>query len=351
MPPRPPSRRTTLGPVTTNRRTSLGGGALDDMPPSGAAGGAAGGRKKSSRPKQRMSMIPRMSGGGGGGPSSRDPSPNRRKSMAPTPSRGGGRKSIGGNGRMSIGGNRRQSFAPGGLPPPKPSDPRPLTDKSYVTSCIRSLLAYLVSSGYEHPVSHKTLARPSGRDFNQICTFLLRRVDPTFNDGQQKFEDEVALAFKTLGYPYPISKTALVAAGSPHTWPTLLAALTWLIELLSCEEADDEDDDAGLLQMAQQQKEESGDDAGASANAGADATKSLEEEVEVRSEKAFFRFLGDSYVAFLAGDDAKYAALEENLCQYFEGDNVKIEQDFAALTEKNRTISEDIQNLLQNGEQ
>ena len=77
----------------------------------------------------------------------------------------------------------------------------------------------------------------------------------------------------------------------------------------------------------------------------------LEEVVEVRSERAFFRFLGDSYVAFLAGDDAKYAALEENLCQYFEGDNVKIEQDFAALTEKNRTISEDIQNLLQNGEQ
>lgn len=350
MPPRPPSRRTTLGPVTTNRRTSLGGGgALDDMPPSGAAGAGAGaGRKKTSRPKQRMSMIPRMSGGGGG-VGSRDPSPNRRKSMAPTPSRGGGRKSIGGNGRKSIGGgNRRQSFAPGGLPPPKPSDPRPLTDKAYVTSCIRSLLAYLVSSGYEHPVSHKTLARPSGRDFNQICTFLLRRVDPTFNDGQQKFEDEVALAFKTLGYPYPISKTALVAAGSPHTWPTLLAALTWLIELLSCEEAGDDDDDAGLLQMAQQQKQE---DAGAAGAAATDATKSLEEEVEVRSEKAFFRFLGDSYVAFLAGDDAKYASLEEHLCEYFEGDNVKIEQDFAALTEKNRTISEDIQNLLQNGEQ
>jgi kinetochore protein NDC80 len=338
MPPRPPSRRTTLGPVTANRRTSLGGGALDDMPPSGAAGG--GGRKPS---KQRMSMIPRMSGGGGS--SSRDPSPNRRKSMAPTPSRGGGRRSIGGpaHGRKSIGGGRRQSFAPGGLPPPKPSDPRPLTDKAYVASCIRSLLSYLVSSGYEHPVSHKTLARPSGRDFNQICTFLLRRVDPTFNDGQQKFEDEVALAFKTLGYPYPISKTALVAAGSPHTWPTLLAALTWLIELLGCEEADDDDDDG-----------DDGAGANATGAAGADAdaaAKSLEEEVEVRSEKAFFRFLGDSYVAFLAGDDAKYAALEENLCEYFEGDNVKIEQDFAALTEKNRTISEDIQNLLQNGEQ
>ena len=48
----------------------------------------------------------------------------------------------------------------------------------------------------------------------------------------KKIEDEIALGFKSLGYPFNISKTALVAAGSSHTWPTLLLALTWLIELL-----------------------------------------------------------------------------------------------------------------------
>ena len=306
----------------------------------GGGGGGVGGRKKSSRPKQRMSMIPRMSGGAD---SSRGPSPSRRKSMAT------GRKSIGIGG--SGGGNRRQSFVPG--PPAVKADPRPLSDKAYVNSCIRNLLQYLVSSGYEYPVSHKTLARPSGRDFNQICTFLLRRIDPSFNDGSQKFEDEVALAFKTLGYPFPISKTALVAAGSPHTWPTLLAALTWLIELLGCDEADDDDDDAALLQGQQQQQQEGrGEDEGTGGEGGGmGPSGSTFEEVEVRSEKAFFHFLGDAYVAFLAGDDTKYASMEEALIEYFEADNNKIERDFAALTKKNRAISEDIQNLLQNGEQ
>mmetsp|Transcript_20454 Transcript_20454/g.44713 ORF Transcript_20454/g.44713 Transcript_20454/m.44713 type:complete len:673 (-) Transcript_20454:132-2150(-) len=336
MPPRPPSRRTTLGPVTTNRRKSLGGNAIDDALGPGTGGG---GRRKSSRPKQRMSMIPRMSGGGGGVAegSARGPSPSRRKSMAPVPSRGVGRKSIGG------GGNRRQSFAPG--PPAVKADPRPLSDKTYVNSCIRNLLQYLVSSGYEYPVSHKTLVRPSGRDFKQICTFLLRRIDPSFNDGSQKFDEEVSLAFKTLGYPYPISKTALAAAGSPHTWPTLLAALTWLIELLGCYEADDDDidDDAALLRGQQQSQEGEGE--------GSEGSLGTLEDLEVRSEKAFLRFLGDAYVAFLAGDDAKHASLEEALIEYFERDNNKIERDFAALTEKNSAISADIQKLLQNGEQ
>ena len=34
-------------------------------------------------------------------------------------------------------------------------------------------------------------------------------------------------------YPFSISKTALVAVGSPHTWPSLLASLIWLVDLLS----------------------------------------------------------------------------------------------------------------------
>jgi SMC interacting uncharacterized protein involved in chromosome segregation len=42
--------------------------------------------------------------------------------------------------------------------------------------------------------------------------------------------------FKKLKYPFQISKTALVAVGSPHTWPTLLGALVWLAELLAYRE-------------------------------------------------------------------------------------------------------------------
>ena len=33
-----------------------------------------------------------------------------------------------------------------------------------------------------------------------------------------------------------VSKSALFAVGAPHTWPGLLAALAWLVEMLSYEE-------------------------------------------------------------------------------------------------------------------
>ena len=334
-----------------------------------------------------------------------------------------------------MGGNgRRASFAPGGgtaglglghpLPPAAPAvraDPRPVTDRAYSQACIRGLLRYLVQSGYGHPVSAKALSRPSGRDFAQIVTFLLRRIDPTFHPSAPggagsgagttagsgsapplKFEDEVSLAFRTLGYPYPISKTALVAAGSPHTWPTLLAALTWLIELLGCDEAqraDEERDEerdarAGTAAAAaaaegsegseggdhghgggtdgeggteedddeKKKKNKSGGEGEEEGSASASSSSSPSddddpaaddplEKIEAGSERAFFRFLGSAYGAFLAGDDAKYASLEEDLIEHFERDNVRIEEEFAALAEQNGTLAEQIQAMLRDGDE
>ena len=48
-----------------------------------------------------------------------------------------------------------------------------------------------------------------------------------------KVEDDIPALYKRLRYPFQISKSALFAVGSPHTWPGLLAALAWLVELLS----------------------------------------------------------------------------------------------------------------------
>jgi kinetochore protein NDC80 len=47
-----------------------------------------------------------------------------------------------------------------------------------------------------------------------------------------KTEDEIPAMLKGLGYPFTISKTSLVAVGTPHSWPTFLGVLTWLVELL-----------------------------------------------------------------------------------------------------------------------
>jgi kinetochore protein NDC80 len=60
---------------------------------------------------------------------------------------------------------------------------------------------------------------------------VFTKVDSNFQFGKD-FEEEVKLYLKTLGYPFAISKSSLYAVGSPHTWPSLLAALVWLIELV-----------------------------------------------------------------------------------------------------------------------
>jgi SMC interacting uncharacterized protein involved in chromosome segregation len=45
-------------------------------------------------------------------------------------------------------------------------------------------------------------------------------------------QSRMLLSVAPARYPFPLSKTALVAVGSPHHWPPCLAALTWLIELI-----------------------------------------------------------------------------------------------------------------------
>ena len=300
----PPSRRSTLGPVNMNRRQSIGG-------PSAETPGKANNNARRP-PKGRKSMLPRV-----GRESLVPPSPSAALSTASSR-----RRSVGGeNRRKSM--DRRQSLVP---PPSHTSvvktDPRPITDKAYQGQCIKQLLQYLTKNGYAYPISPKSLARPSGKDFGNIVTFMLRKLDPSFQDGHMKFEDEVAMNFKAMGYPYPISKTALVAAGSPHTWPALLAALTWLMEHLQCQEADE---------LQQETTEE----------------KSFEtmEELERKTDKAFFKFLSDNYSAFLEGNQALTEDLEEAFVDSFERDNMVIEQEIERVNELNGLIVEKMNHL------
>ena len=48
----------------------------------------------------------------------------------------------------------------------------------------------------------------------------------------KKFEEEVPKILKSLGYPFTLSKSAMFAIGSLHTWPTILGALQWLVDCL-----------------------------------------------------------------------------------------------------------------------
>ena len=114
-------------------------------------------------------------------------------------------------------------------------DPRPIKDHEFMNTEQRVLIGYLVEKNYDHQISPRTLTSPTTKDFENISSFLFRQIDSNFKF-QKSMINEVPLMFKGLHYPFSISKTALSAAGSPHTWPYLLACLTWLIELLSYDE-------------------------------------------------------------------------------------------------------------------
>ena len=337
--PRPPNpRRTTLGPVSMNRSSS--GSGSGNGPLAGTLASSATTPSKVPKPrKSRQSMLPRMgrentsttnaqgSHGTSGTTTSFPSSPSNSVVSVSSYSR----RSIGVHhnstsrsilpGRQSLGGNNNSTN--GSV---VKQDPRPIQDKAYQQHCIRTLLMFLSKAGYEYPVNLKSLAHPSGKDFTHIVTFLLKQVDPTFGTTDLKMEEEVALHFKAIGYPYPVSKTALVAAGSPHTWPSLLAALAWLVEHIMVLNVSIEEE-AQLLHDTASTKFES------------------LAELENKTDKAFFQYLHRAYAAFLEGATDKSDVLIGNLIDMFEEDNIIIEREIERVTEVNATIAEKIHML------
>ncbi|KAH9295529.1 hypothetical protein KI387_039117 [Taxus chinensis] len=130
--------------------------------------------------------------------------------------------------------NRRSSTAYAKTPK---QDPRNFNDRNFQINAVRALNAYFQSHGFAVTIPLKGL--PSGRDVKEIIIFLFRELDPDLPLG--KLEDDVPFLFKQYGYPFQINKSALYAAGSPHSWPALLAALAWLVQLLRYEEKAEEE--------------------------------------------------------------------------------------------------------------
>ena len=222
----------------------------------------------------------------------------------------GGRPSMGG--RSSLGGSmsRRSSVHANAS---GTSDPRPLSDKAYKSQSVRGLIQFLTENGYTaSQLSPKQLSAPSNKDFIRIFQFIYSFIDPNYNWGKSKAEDEIPQLFKTLGYPFTINKSAIFSCGSPHNWPKLLGALTWLIELATYQQS------AGIDQRIFQ----------------LGAGEEFEQETAGENE-IFFDYLEKAYMAFLAGDD-DFQHLEDDLAAGFQARNTEITAATARLQEGKR---------------
>ena len=67
---------------------------------------------------------------------------------------------------------------------------------------------------------------PSARDIQAALRILLERID--FPPNEATFDDDLIQALRVLGCPYKITRSALKAPGTPHSWPPLLSVLHWL---------------------------------------------------------------------------------------------------------------------------
>ncbi|CAI9103915.1 OLC1v1002510C2 [Oldenlandia corymbosa var. corymbosa] len=146
----------------------------------------------------------------------------------------------------------------------------PITDKSYQVSAIRTINAYL--SSHSFPVTLKP-PLPSAKDIMETLKFILSRLGFTAS----KIEDDLQIVLKTLNSPVKLNKSALRAPGTPHSWPSLLAVIHWLVQVNL--------HDDHLLSVKQ--------------------TRSNFEHNDM------FQYSCDSYLFYIRGDDASVEALDD----------------------------------------
>jgi kinetochore protein NDC80 len=223
--------------------------------------------------------------------------------------------------------SRRMSVAPAGLlqrrssaytmvkaPPGVKGDPRPISDKGYQASCARKVLDFLVGHGYEFQVTLKTLSSPTTKDYTNIMMFIIKYLDPSLLKNFAKIEEEIPQLYKRLRYPFTISKSNLTAVGSPHTWPSILAALSWVVELIE------------YCECAEKFRMEDADE-----RAAMDAD--------------FFEYVSESYQCFMSGDDERCDKIDAEKGSQIEEKALEVKKEAEGLLNANESLKEKIEAL------
>lgn len=209
------------------------------------------------------------------------------------------------NGRYSMGAGQK--------------DTRPVNEKGYKEYAIKKIINYLIEHNFDMTVTPKLLAQPTQKLFVSIMLFLFRQLDPQFSWSDQGYEEDVPRIFKLLKYPHSINKSALKSLSSSVTWPSVLAAVEFLINLLVFDEMTHGDEDEGL---------------------------GVEQE---EHEKLFFQYLGQAYEKFLDGEN-EFEALEKQLAVHFAEQNGQIEADISMLQQASAEAQNQLTKLQEEGD-
>ncbi|KAG8087428.1 hypothetical protein GUJ93_ZPchr0010g8252 [Zizania palustris] len=100
-----------------------------------------------------------------------------------------------------------------------PSSVANFSDRSFQAAALREVNAFLA------PAVNLRPPLPAARDILAAFRLLLERLHFPH---KAAFEDELFLLLRLLGCPYKLTRSALKAPGTPHSWPPLLSVLYWL---------------------------------------------------------------------------------------------------------------------------
>ncbi|CAL1704145.1 unnamed protein product [Somion occarium] len=133
---------------------------------------------------------------------------------------------------------RRGSMWHGAIPGAGPSgsqatkDPRNLRDGPTQAKMRRDIIEWLHRTDLDVP--NNILQSLTARQFGEIYQHLVLLVDPAwpFKEGA-RLEEQFIQPLQALRYPFvgSIDIRWLAAPAAPHSWPSLLAVLHWLVEL------------------------------------------------------------------------------------------------------------------------
>jgi kinetochore protein NDC80 len=96
----------------------------------------------------------------------------------------------------------------------------------------QDIVNWLQSTGYD--ISMQTLLNITGNSFRSIVYHLVVELDPNYYfEPNARFEEDFVPTLKSLHYPFAsqIDPKWLAAPASMHSWPFLLGALHWLVQM------------------------------------------------------------------------------------------------------------------------
>jgi kinetochore protein NDC80 len=113
-------------------------------------------------------------------------------------------------------------------------DIRPTRDPSWQKMAQMEIYEYLMENKTDMEIPFLTpavLKSPTSKQFEEIWKFLVLELDPDWVAENQKVQDEFVPVMKDLQYPFAetITKSALSAINSPHSWAAITAALHWMV--------------------------------------------------------------------------------------------------------------------------